>query len=84
MLRKPRDSLAPVELVEPMDVGGDALKNLELQSSSFRNFASHAGAHSLDVRTNMVLVALVAEKEVETWMQRRRKTFGRRGGFDAG
>ena len=63
---------------------GGALKNLELQSSSFRNFASHARAHSLDVRTNMVLVALVAEKEVETWMQRRRKTFGRRGGFDAG
>ena len=27
LLRKPRDSLAPVELVEPMDVGEDALKN---------------------------------------------------------
>ena len=83
MLRKPRDSLAPVELVEPMDVGEDALKNSELQSSTFRNFASPARAQSLDVRTNVALVALVAEKEVETRMQRRSKTFERRGRIDA-
>ena len=82
MLRKPRDSLAPVELVEPMDVGEDALKNSE-QSSTFRNFASPARAQSLDVRTNVALVALVAEKEVETRMQRRSKTFERRGRIDA-